>query len=93
MLLLLLLLLLLLRVLLLLTSPLCIPPAGNVRGELSIWDVENRQHIKTWMAHKRSAITCVKFSHDAQNVYSCGEDSKVRGQGTWAHRHTVLGEG
>eukprot|EP00798_Chlamydomonas_sp_ICE-L_P018883 gene18883-25441_t len=50
---------------------------GNVRGELSIWSVENYGHMKTWMAHKRSAITCVKFSHDGKSVYSCGEDCKV----------------
>eukprot|EP00798_Chlamydomonas_sp_ICE-L_P021487 gene21487-28463_t len=51
--------------------------SGNLRGELSIWDVENHQHIKTWMAHKRSSITCVRFSHDSRTVYSCGEDNKV----------------
>ena len=60
--------------------------AGNVRGELAIWDVGNHQHIKTWMAHKRSAITCVKFSHDATSVYSCGEDNKVGSEHTqWVH--------
>jgi hypothetical protein len=38
----------------------------------------HKQLIKTWMAHKRSAVTCVKFSHDSSQVYSCGEDAKVR---------------
>eukprot|EP00798_Chlamydomonas_sp_ICE-L_P019005 gene19005-25590_t len=50
---------------------------GNTRGELSVWDVENHQHMQTWMAHKRSPICCVKFSNDSVHVYSCGEDCKV----------------
>ncbi len=51
--------------------------SGNVRGELLVWDVEHRRLMHKWPAHKRSAITCVKFSHDAATVYSCGEDCKV----------------
>ncbi|KAG1679114.1 hypothetical protein FOA52_000469 [Chlamydomonas sp. UWO 241] len=51
--------------------------SGNLRGELAVWDMVHLQLIKTWMAHKRSAITCVKFSHDSSQVYSCGEDTKV----------------
>eukprot|EP00798_Chlamydomonas_sp_ICE-L_P018924 gene18924-25488_t len=50
---------------------------GNFRGELSIWDVECSLHIRTWMAHKRSAITCVRFSHNGAFVLSCAEDGKV----------------
>ncbi|GAX75027.1 hypothetical protein CEUSTIGMA_g2473.t1 [Chlamydomonas eustigma] len=51
--------------------------AGNLRGELSIWDIVHHQNINSWMAHKRSAITTVKFSNDTTNVYSSGEDCKV----------------
>lgn len=54
------------------------PPAGNLRGELCIWDVAHRQLRHRWVAHKRTAITCVKFTHDSAAVYSCGEDGKVR---------------
>lgn len=38
----------------------------------------HRRVIRTWVAHKRSSITCVKFSQDCKQVYSCGEDTKVR---------------
>ena len=50
---------------------------GSLRGELVVWDVKHRQLIKNWMAHKRSAVNCVKFSNDTKQVYSCGEDTKV----------------
>ena len=29
------------------------------------------------MAHKRNAVTFVKFSHDTKEIYSCGQDAKV----------------
>lgn len=48
-----------------------------MRGELSVWDVQQRLQLNNWTAHKRSAITCVKFSHNSKAVYSCGEDCKV----------------
>ncbi len=51
--------------------------SGNLRGELIVWDVAHRRQMHKWPAHKRSAITCVKFSHDGASVYSCGEDCKV----------------
>ena len=54
-----------------------LPCPGNLRGELAVWDTRHRQHMKSWMGHKRSAITCVKFSNDTKHVYSCGEDAKV----------------
>ena len=50
---------------------------GSLRGEVVVWDVKHRQLMKNWMAHKRSAVTCVKFSNDTKQVYSCGEDTKV----------------
>ena len=57
-----------------------LPCPGNLRGELAVWDTRHRQHMKSWMGHKRSAITCVKFSNDTKHVYSCGEDAKVWAQ-------------
>eukprot|EP00798_Chlamydomonas_sp_ICE-L_P006465 gene6465-3099_t len=54
---------------------------GNNRGELSLYSVLHKQLMNSWMAHKRSAITCVKFSHDATQVYSCGLDCKMSQDG------------
>ena len=50
---------------------------GNLRGELAIWDIKHRQLVTSWMAHKRTAVTCVNFSNDTKHVYSCGQDAKV----------------
>ncbi|MEW5305080.1 MAG: hypothetical protein WDW36_007644 [Sanguina aurantia] len=51
--------------------------SGSIRGELAIYDVEHHVRLHFWVAHKRAAITCVKFTHDGSAVYSCGEDCKV----------------
>ncbi|GFH15517.1 uncharacterized protein HaLaN_11757, partial [Haematococcus lacustris] len=51
--------------------------SGNLRGELTIFNVAHHTQLYKWTAHKRSAITCVKFTHDSSAVYSCGEDCKV----------------
>lgn len=40
-------------------------------------DVVHQQQMHKWVAHKRYAITCVRFTHDATAVYSCAEDHKV----------------
>ena len=37
----------------------------------------HQQQMHKWVAHKRYAITCVRFTHDATAVYSCAEDHKV----------------
>ncbi|EFJ51236.1 hypothetical protein VOLCADRAFT_88109 [Volvox carteri f. nagariensis] len=51
--------------------------SGTLRGELVVWDVVHQQQMHKWVAHKRYAITCVRFTHDATAVYSCAEDCKV----------------
>ncbi|KXZ50265.1 hypothetical protein GPECTOR_17g904 [Gonium pectorale] len=51
--------------------------SGNLRGELVVWDVVHQEQMHKWVAHKRYAITCVRFTHDATAVYSCAEDCKV----------------
>ncbi|GIL81855.1 hypothetical protein Vretimale_1435 [Volvox reticuliferus] len=51
--------------------------SGTLRGELVVWDVVHQQQMHKWVAHKRYAITCVRFTHDATSVYSCAEDCKV----------------
>ncbi|GFR49848.1 hypothetical protein Agub_g11948 [Astrephomene gubernaculifera] len=51
--------------------------SGTLRGELIVWDVVHQQQMHKWVAHKRYTITCVRFTHDATAVYSCGEDCKV----------------
>ncbi|KAJ9517002.1 hypothetical protein QJQ45_027353 [Haematococcus lacustris] len=51
--------------------------SGNLRGELTVFNVEHHCQLHKWTAHKRSAITCVKFTHDSSAVYSCGGDCKV----------------
>jgi hypothetical protein len=38
--------------------------AGNLRGELAVFDVEHHTLLYKWSAHKRTAITCVKFTHE-----------------------------
>ncbi len=53
--------------------------SGNLRGEVTVYDVVHQEQMYKWSAHKRYAITCVKFTHDATAVYSCAEDCKVRG--------------
>ena len=45
-----------------------------------MWDAVHQQLMHKWVAHKRYAITCVRFTHDATAVYSCAEDCKVRAQ-------------
>ncbi|KAG2499706.1 hypothetical protein HYH03_002641 [Edaphochlamys debaryana] len=51
--------------------------SGTLRGEVVVWDVVHQQLMHKWTAHKRHAITCVRFTHDATAVYSCAEDCKV----------------
>eukprot|EP00955_Chlamydomonas_euryale_P048601 354029-Chlamydomonas_euryale.AAC.1 len=60
--------------------------SGNHLGFLSIWDTLHHQLVFKWPAHKKSAITCVKFSHDSKCVYSCGEDTQVILWNTWTFK-------